>query len=430
VATSLLIRLLGRPVRRAADYEPVRTGWNRGNAIGKRPMVVYAERGGVPVAGHPEAVMRFDGRYLIGLGLLAGLGAVAAPAQYARTLEYLIDRPSLYGPSSAVGEIGGRYTRPQFTPLTTTRQEVALLGQEQFQFRGRRRSERRGTHIPVGALGLQRGLSRPGPLSFYAGPGQNPTSLAGLAPAMTLYLPDPSVSLAYIPSVTAHLYTPRPATTRFQELFALLPPQDEPRGPELESADKRLNARVDTRVEQALQHGLDLFKQATVESPDPRTERYANCVDCPDKLVRAVQQFQMVRIIDQKAGLPLVLMAHGVLEREQPTLAVRYLLEAWKRQPELFTAQAEPIDKYFGDTVPQGGSSAVLQNQLRRYRRIGDLNPEAPEALVLQAYCAWRLGDYGRTRETVEALEAAATTEVKVSRELVDFAAALRDATP
>ncbi len=318
--------------------------------------------------------------HVLGVGLLAGLGASAAQAQYARTLEYLISRPSLQGPSVRVGEIGGRYTRPEFTPLVTTRQDVSLIGQDQLKFRGRRRSERRSSHIPIGTLGLQRGISRPGPLSFYAGPGQDPTSLAGLNPAMSLYLPDPSVSLAYMPSVTAHLYNPRPPTTRFQELFALLPPAEEPTGPQLEPADARLNARVDRQIELSLQHGLELFKQATVELPDPRTERYANCVDCPDKMARAIQQFHMVRIIDREAGLPLVLMAHGALEREQPTLAVRYLLDAWRRQPELFTAQAEPIDKYFGDVTSEGGSSAVLANQMRRYRRIGDLNPDAPEA--------------------------------------------------
>ncbi len=392
------------------------------------------------------------GKYLIAVGLGLSLWAPAAPAQqyYARTLEYLIERPAERGPSAG---IGGLYTA-SFQPLTMTRADVATIGQEQYQFRGRTRQARLGTSwgqriqqqkipgsnqlVPLrglasgrglgpGDLGLSSALATPGALSFYGGAGYD-RALSGAVSPMALFLPSPSIPIGFVPSITAQEHTPRPETTPFQQAFGLLPEPSEPKGQPLKLPADRLNDRTDQLAQTAERDGLALFKKGTVEARDARTGRHPNCADCAEKLAAAIQRLKMARILDRKASLPVLLVAHALLEQEQATAAVYYLTDAFQRDPAIFEATPRELDRYFGDVADDGATSGVLEAQLRRYRRVAELNPEAPDALILQAYCAWRLGEAERARQTLDQLDTLALSGGKVSGELLDFGTALRKA--
>lgn len=392
-------------------------------------------------------------KYLLGAGLCLLLWAPAALAQrYARTLDYLIERPAERGPSS---QIGGLYTAA-FTPLTATRADVALFGQEQYQFRGRQRSRhleyrwgervrpqrvstgndvmmqrapRFGMSMGPGNFGLSANLTAPGPMSFYGGSGYD-RSLSGTAAPMGLFLPPPAIPIRYVPSISAYEHTPRPELTPFQRAFGLLPAPREPEGETLKLPAERLNERTDQLAVAAEREGLALFKQGTVEGRDARTGRFLNCLDCADKLAAAVQRLRMARVLDVQAARPVLLLAHALLEQEQSTLAVHHLTEAFAREPALFDADPHELDGYFGDVTAEGETSVLLAAQLRRYRRVAELNPEAPDALVLQAYCAWRLNEIDRARQALDQLDALALGGSKVSAAVLDFATGLRQALP
>ena len=391
-------------------------------------------------------------KYLTAAGLGLSLWVPTASAQrYARTLEYLIERPAERGPSAS---IGGLYTA-SFQPLTTTRMGISTLGQEQYQFRGRQRPPHLGARwaqrvqpqkIQVGNelitqsspmfsrglapenLGLSAALAAPGPTSFYGGTDRYGRSLAGLSSPMVLSLPAPGIPIAYVPALSAYEHTPRPETTPFQQAFGLLPEPSEPKGQPVKLPADRLNDRTDQLAQTAERDGLALFKKGTVEARDSRTGRHPNCADCAEKLAAAIQRLKMARILDRQAALPVLLVAHALLEQEQATAAVYYLTDAFQRDPAIFEAAPRELDRYFGDVADDGATSGVLEAQLRRYRRVAELNPEAPDALVLQAYCAWRLGEAERARQTLDQLDTLAMSGGKVSGELLDFGAALRKA--
>lgn len=391
-------------------------------------------------------------KYLIAAGLGLSLVIPTAFAQtYARTLDYLIERPAERGPSA---NIGGFYTAA-FRPLTMTRADVSTLGQEQYQFRGRQRPPHLGARwaqriqpekiqignqlvtqrtpqfgrgLAPGDLGLSSALAAPGPLSFYGGTENYGRSLAGVTTPMSLFLPSPSIPIGFVPSVTAQEYTPRPETTPFQQAFGLLPEPSEPKGQPVKLLADRLNDRTDQLAQTAERDGLALFKKGTVEARDSRTGRHPNCADCAEKLAAAIQRLKMARILNRQAALPVLLVAHALLEQEQATAAVYYLTDAFQRDPAIFEAAPRELDRYFGDVADDGATSGVLEAQLRRYRRVAELNPEAPDALVLQAYCAWRLGEVERAHQTLDQLDTLAMSGAKVSGELLDFGAALRKA--
>lgn len=84
--------------------------------------------------------------------------------------------------------------------------------------------------------------------------------------------------------------------------------------------------------------------------------------------------------------------------------AAGQLLRAWERKPDLL-ADPRDIDPYFGDSDEQRTRSQFLETQMRRYVRIGELNPGSPVAHLLEAYCAWRLGDEPRARAAAKRAE-------------------------
>ena len=160
--------------------------------------------------------------------------------------------------------------------------------------------------------------------------------------------------------------------------------------------------------------------------PATRVERYQQCVDCDEKLREAIGHLRLVEHLDGTAYVPCLLMAHAFLEQNRAQEALGALLEAVKRKPDFAASEAEqsrPFADYFGDA--RSGDSAFLDAQMLRYAHIGDLNPNQAEALALQVYCTWRLGELSRTREAARELEGLATKR-PAEAYLLDYATLMR----
>ena len=368
------------------------------------------------------------------LWILAGASLAASlPTSLAQgEVGVRISRPTDYGPSE---KIGGRYTREKFTPLQAPRQNVSLWSQSDVPIRGQSRGgSYAATYSParLGLLGPS--MDDRGDLEYTLGRtlarGEADAMLiSGLQQARDLENALPGLGLRQLPALSAYLYTPRPPTTRVQDILGLAPTAPLPEGPPLGSTAERLNARTAERVEQAKEVGVQLFKQATQQVRDVRTGRYAECPDCGEKLSRAIQQLRMVRDLDDKSYLAPLLMAHAYLEQERLAQALQALMDAFRRAPDFLTLEMEhPFDRLFGDAPGEGERSAYLAAQMRRYQVISDVTTDSLDSKVLEAYCAWRLGERMRAREAVDAIEKLAPSDPRKSETLLIFAAGMRAA--
>lgn len=106
--------------------------------------------------------------------------------------------------------------------------------------------------------------------------------------------------------------------------------------------------------------------------------------------------------------------------------AVQNLLAAVERNPELFSSEAGDFDTYFGDAEGEDARSDHLESQMRRYRRISELNPGSPEALALTVYCAWRLGDTVGAGQSMESLEQMVQDDPETPERLLIFVGAMK----
>lgn len=354
-----------------------------------------------------------------------------AAGQFAGALESLISRPS---ERSASVYIGGDYTRTSRAEgLLATRRDVALLDQDQFEYSRTRRGHYRGRVLPISEVGLSSELSGPAgwPTSVFADRTGDLALVSGLQAATNFRLPLPGVGAGGLPALNAHIYTPHPPQTEFERFFGLVPaqpPAASSRRP-FTSIAAELERQTQERVARAREAGLALLKAATVESRDPQTGRYPNCVECDAKLWRAARTLALVRDLDDADALPLILLTHIALEQESPSLAGTYLMQAFRRNPELFREQPAELAKLFGD-FEDNNRSLVLEAQLHRYKDIGMYNPGSVAAQLVSGYCAWRLGDTSQARAAAgKALELARTNPEEAESAL-SFATALQAALP
>lgn len=364
------------------------------------------------------------------LSLVGGVSLAAwmpaASAQLSHSVDDLYRRPTESGPSQV---IGGRYTRSAAQPLEATRRDVALLSQQGFTFRDRSRTSAYTNMYTPAQLGLPEMPLDDRPAEFnlqntIAKGEQDAALISGLHGIRDLENALPGRNPSQVPALNAYLYTPRAPTTRVQDMLGLVPSSPAPEGPPLATAAERLAALTAERVEQAREDGLRLFKQATTQVRDPRTGRYPDCPDCGDKLAQAIQQLRLVRDLDSAAYLPVLLMAHAYLEQERPTQATDTLLQAFAREPDLLKLEAsQPFDRFFGDALTEGARSTYLTVQMRRYWRTGG---DTEGAKVLEAYCAWRLGERVQALEAIGAIEKLTPRNSRRADALLSFAAGMR----
>jgi hypothetical protein len=367
-------------------------------------------------------------------GACLGFWLPPAPAQYARKLEGLLDRPSTLSPSQT---IGGTYTYGTVRPLASTRgNNVALFSQRGLPQRRDLRDGHFTAALSYSQLGIQDDAGALGRGSFFdlmraatRDRSGDISVISGLNGAMNLNIPLPNSSIGQVPSLSACAYTPRAVTTRFDDLLGLRPAEPATAAVELPSLAERLDARTGDVASWAEREGLALFKEGTQEVRDSQTGLLEKCPDCPDKLARAVQRLRMASDLNRASALPPLLMAHAALEQERPLMASNELLRALRRDPQAFATARENFDRYFGDVEGEGGRSMFLAAQMRRYVRMGDYkeNENSPFAFALEAYCAWRLGEVGVARAALDRLDELATSGGEGEAEaLHGFAAALR----
>ncbi len=316
------------------------------------------------------------------------------------SFEDLISRPSTSGASNL---IGGRYTRAgEVDLLRAPKRDVGLLQQDRMSyFRATSRSPR-GRVVPSSQLGVFETLAPPrgNPLSLMLTRRESVAEITGLSGAMDFRLPLPGRNEGELPAISASAYTPRPQTTQFQAYFGLRSTTPPTSTATLTSYYGALNESTDARVRRIAAEGVALFRRGTVERPDPATRRYPTCTDCADLLDQAVRKLRQARDLDSTADLPSILLLHAALEQDRPSLAIVYLTDAFRRNPEVFRNVPEALDTCFGDSEGGQKRSEWLVAQMRRYTHHGDMNPKSVEAQLLQAYCAWRLGDLPRVRST------------------------------
>jgi hypothetical protein len=375
--------------------------------------------------------MRYRGWWLV---TACGVWAACVPwaaAQGVQAANELISRRTVRGSQSIVG--GRTIAAGRTRSLRATQTDAYILARQTYEYLRSQRSGLDTRVLGVSQLGLFRNLAGPSgePLSSFKDRTGEVASLSGLSQAMSLNVPLPYVGPGGLPTLNAFQYTPRPATSAFEDFFGLSPapaPRPADWKPAIPSVAAELDRRTADRGKRAEQEGVALFKAGTVETRDARTGRFLNCRDCEESLFQAKQKLLLARDIAGRSYWPCVLLAHIALEEERPTLALSYLLEALDRNPQLFTEDPAQLHQYYGD-AQGGGRSAVLEAQLRRYVRIGELNPRSPHAYALGAYCAWRLGDEARLREALRQGAESVGSEVPGTERVANFVMALLNAT-
>lgn len=354
--------------------------------------------------------------------LLAAVLAPAARAQYARTLENLVSRPSTRGPSATVG---GRFTSSS-SSLQMTHRGVSTLGTQQFEFRSR--ADGKGQYIPMSWTGITNPRSLRTSNTFF-GQGSDATRISGLSAAQNLALPVPGIPIGYVPAINAYAYSPQADTSRFQKILGLVPAESSDSGPPIDLVADRMNARLAVQISAVEQHGLEAFKRGTVETRNVDGQ-FQECTDCTEQLAIAAQYFRQAGDLETTAARPLVLAAHTALDQERPMRAVNLLLRAYQRSsaegPTAFFESFHSLDSYFGDVQEEGASSEVLRQQLLRFSKIRGLNPESAEAAALTAYCAWQLEEWWEAEQALASLETLANETSRQQDELLAFADGLR----
>jgi hypothetical protein len=189
-----------------------------------------------------------------------------------------------------------------------------------------------------------------------------------------------------MPELRSPLYAREQQASVFHEFFDLQPsqtPEAELDATPIESLAAIMEQDAQQRVREMESRAQEYFREATQAEVEDRQE----------KLARAINLFQSVYELDQEAYLPSLLMIHAAIERDQLLLASRALFITVRRHPGVFGERPD-ISAYFGDP-------SRLVTQARKYVRVGDDNPQLPQAHALQAYCAWILGDRARATQAL-----------------------------
>ncbi|HUU97615.1 MAG TPA: hypothetical protein VM487_17910 [Phycisphaerae bacterium] len=311
----------------------------------------------------------------------------SATAQY----EYLGSRT--LAPSTYVGRVGrpGGFRTPQAVFRPTWGGAAATLGTGALGGR----SGLGGvmlTGLPAAVTPGQPGVYvRPTPGLYGASTGRTaPRSLLSgisrFSSAISYGTPLTRAQWNYLPEPTTPLYAAKPQPSVFHEFFGLRPSEPSPTeldAAPIESLAALMQEDTQQRVREMESRAQEFFKQATRAEVEDRQE----------KLARAIDLFQAVNQLDKEAYLPSLLTIHAAIERDQLLLASRALFTTVRRRPEVFGEEPD-IREYFGDP-------SRLETQARKYLRVGDDNPEIPQAYALQAYCAWVLGDRARATQAL-----------------------------
>jgi hypothetical protein len=355
------------------------------------------------------------------------VGALAMCAADARAQARARYGSEVIRPTQSVSEsLGGLYTRSRVNPLrNVSERDVALLG-DSYRYRSTIRPNPFRIPRDVAALGIPNvGLTTNivGPASqlFQRRIREQATArvITGYQNTFAHSLQLPGVGRRYVPSLWGQQVAVAAPRDAFQDYFGL-----SPRAPELaddatiDPLAERLERQTDERIALARSRGIEFFRAATKLERSSRTRRDAVAREQSELLVRAIQQLRLVSDLDDEAYVAPLLIAHARLEQDRPMAAVRNLLHAFRAKPDFMLVDQAELEQYFGD-AEDAGTSSFLTEQMRRYARLAGLNDRSPEAHVLTAYCAWRLGLKDDARRAATAAETLARELAKPRHEPV-----------
>lgn len=338
--------------------------------------------------------MRLGCWRLAGLTGVMGVGLLpSAWGQVGRGVDY--SRPAEQAPSSIMGRIGGRYTRGDVA-VSAPIPSMRVLGPQEalgLPSRGTHganytpasvrlgpvASTYRGSLMPaLGGVEMWRIMDASG----YRQSTRLDTPVGGWGP------------LNLLPTGESALVAPEPAESRFHELLGLVParagaPSAEPM--EFEAEAMAVEQGTKEKLARRVKEALALFREGTRASVDLAARQ--------SSLRRASALLANVRKLDEQDPVPCIVLGQVALERGQEGACLNNLIAAASRRAETFRDGPSPAT-YYGDFDEQTGRSQRFEQQVRRYLRTAS-EGNALDGTVLEAYCAWALGDKPRARAAI-----------------------------
>lgn len=308
-----------------------------------------------------------------------------------------LSRPADQGPSQRVGLVGGLSTREGVRDIQRRSPAGPPMGIQRGAFFGSFGLTREDAPYqwPAAVLPADVGTASPwgrrGPMLQRVGQHSNIDlqRVSGYGTALSFALPLMGVDSPRIKPPMRYDLTPPTHGNGFNDFFGLTAAVEAPPAPEsdpepLPTLAERLTEWNESSIDMMMLRARRTFKAAT------RTDNPTASED----LARVQSILDGVRRLRPDDAETELLALHAALGKNQIVTASRSLLRLVLKQPDFFV-QGVDVASYFGDPD-------VLRDQMRRFLRVGDENPQVGEAQALQAYCAWVLGDLVRVRLTIE----------------------------
>lgn len=360
-----------------------------------------------------ELVMKRScpGLAALATGVLVLALAPAASAQVGRRAN--INRPSLSSPSRMMERIGGTYTRDAVARRGGP-SDISNLNR-QAGFPGTFPSRSSGYQPAPQRLGLlpapyRRSLLRPGSLSDF-----QLQSVSGFS--FTTRVDTPLYGWPMVnelPRRQTWLGSEQAQGGAFHQFFGMVPAEPEQPRAATPIPYAVLTMAVEQQTESKLvgmqEQALALFSEVTTGSVviEEQAEDFR----------RIIALLNIVRSLDAQATVPCRLLCHATLEEGRFKQAMNNLITAVRRDPAVLR-DGPNIASFFGDFDPQSGRSANLDEQMRQHVRPSE-GDDSIDSFVLQAYCAWVLGDKTRARlaleRAAEAIEQRKSGSIHVDR--------------
>lgn len=322
--------------------------------------------------------------------------------------------PSISGPSARVGQIGGYNTRENASSLGLPNAGLSYNYGNASQYgmgaamsaysRNLQLGRSNNIFNPTGnVFGLPDGAGLPadigrGATGRYISPQLRPRGnavsnaadpnplqyITGFTDALSQNTPLFGWKPDRIEPTPQAYFGPEYGDSAFNQFFKLKPAEESvppPTGVTTPNIADMVKSEIDDELVQMESRALVVFKAGTLPTTEERTAQ----------LSRAQTMLESVSRMKRDSAIAPILAAHAALMKDEIFRASRMLYLAAERDPAILSRQ--DLGNYFGD---QKLMIESLQNQLH----VGDISGDA-DALAVQAYCAWALGDRGRTLTTL-----------------------------
>lgn len=322
-------------------------------------------------------------------------------------------RPSEQGPSAQVGNVGGVYTRTRSNTAVGAStlgggvgagvvQTPATAARGSFGYARNRFSNQVSWQFGViPEYHLPRADRTYALANFREYDPGRLLITSGLQAAQQMNVP-----LGYTPSPVREtkipIVTPSYGDSDFHQFFHLseAPPlaEDVPVAEAPTSWASALQVVNDANRERVLARAISLFKDATNGQPD---ENY-------DRLAQAMRAIRTAERSAPRSATVALLVAHAALEQGNQRQAVAGIFAAVEHDPAVF-ASHPPVAEWFGN-------AGVMAKQLRAYTLYRSTETDLAQPMVIQAYCAWLLGDKVLARQSADRAMAVADDDALLAQ--------------